>query len=200
VLTIRAAARAVITHLDDDCWHLHIPGWLEAPADITSLLCAELPWRQEQLRLYGEWINQPRQTAVAGISYSPASRYLSRNPDAPWTPRVAQLRDLVGMVVPDWQPTGMIANLYRDGNDSISWHADDESALGTNPIVASLSFGNARPFRFRRAGGGPMTHEVTLEHGDLLVMAGATQSRFQHSIPKSRVINSPRLSLTFRKY
>lgn len=200
MITIRAAAHTLVNHLDDECWYLHTPGWLEAPADITRLLFAELLWRQERLRLYGRPVSQPRLNAVAGISYSPASGYRKRNADAPWTPLVTEFRDLIGTVVPDWQPTGMIANYYRDGDDGISWHADDEPALGRDPIVASVTFGATRPFRFRGAGGGPTTHEVTLEHGDLFVMAGATQSHFQHSIPKSRLISAPRLSLTFRQY
>jgi alkylated DNA repair dioxygenase AlkB len=40
----------------------------------------------------------------------------------------------------------VLANLYRDGNDTMGWHSDDEPELGAQPIIASLSLGATRKF------------------------------------------------------
>ena len=44
----------------------------------------------------------------------------------------------------------MLANLYRDGHDSVDWHSDNEPALGPNPTIASVSFGDIRNFELRK--------------------------------------------------
>jgi alkylated DNA repair dioxygenase AlkB len=138
-------------------------------------------------------------TAVCGLSMDPASRYLRPAPERPWTPAAAAVRDLVAAELPGWGPTGLIGNGYRTGDDSISWHGDDEPALGTDPVVVSVSLGAPRAFRLRPRGGGPST-VVELGHGDLLVMGGRTQTEFVHAITKTERVVGPRVSLTFRRY
>ena len=44
----------------------------------------------------------------------------------------------------------VLANLYRDGKDSVAWHADDEAQLGKDPVIASVSFGDLRNFEMRQ--------------------------------------------------
>jgi alkylated DNA repair dioxygenase AlkB len=187
-------------HLSQRSWVRHEPGWAASADRLYESLVGELAWRRESLQLYGREVLQPRLTAVCGRSMSPASRYRAPNPAAPWTATAEVVLDAVADDVPGWVPNGLIANLYRDGQDSIAWHADDEPALGPNPVVVSVSLGATRTCRFRRRGGGPTVAALDLADGDLVVMGGHTQAEFEHAINKTRRVDGPRLSLTFRRY
>ena len=91
-----------------------------------------------------------------------------------------------------------LANLYRDGNDAIGWHADDERELGASPCIASLSFGSPRRFCLRERGSERRRIDVMLESGSLLLMWGRSQRDWQHSVPRTRTAVGPRINLTFR--
>jgi alkylated DNA repair dioxygenase AlkB len=72
-------------------------------------------------------------------------------------------------------------------------------ALGKDTVIGSLSLGTERKFSFRhkrKSGGYPIS--IQLENGSLLVMKGATQTFWQHSVPKTAKITTPRINLTFR--
>jgi alkylated DNA repair dioxygenase AlkB len=88
--------------------------------------------------------------------------------------------------------------LYRNGQDSNGWHADDEKELGEFPKIASVSFGASRKFKMRRKDNHKEKFEIVLNHGSLLLMLGKTQAYWQHQIPKTRKIISERINLTFR--
>jgi alkylated DNA repair dioxygenase AlkB len=92
-----------------------------------------------------------------------------------------------------------LANLYRDGNDSVSWHADDETELGPNPTIASLSFGAPRIFKLKHRASGA-TFDYELLPGSLLVMYGRCQDDWVHAIPKRARVAGPRINLTFRRF
>ncbi|MDX1315296.1 MAG: alpha-ketoglutarate-dependent dioxygenase AlkB, partial [Eudoraea sp.] len=91
-----------------------------------------------------------------------------------------------------------LLNLYRDGRDSNGWHADDEKELGINPVIASLSLGEARSFHFKHKTNKDLRHRMTLEHGSLLLMQGTTQHHWLHQIPKTKRPIGERINLTFR--
>ena len=93
---------------------------------------------------------------------------------------------------------GVLLNYYRDGQDSMGWHSDDEPELRRDPLVASLSLGGSRRFDLRRKGQTRIAHSLELTHGSLLVMRGATQHHWQHQVAKTRRSCMPRLNLTFR--
>lgn len=178
----------------------HLPGWVDgATADRwLAALLAETPWEQPQVRLYGRLYPVPRQVAWYGDA---GARYrysgLSHRP-LPWTPLLAEIRAAVEAFV--GQPlNGVLLNHYRDGRDSMGWHSDDEAELGRNPLIASLSLGGTRRFDLRRVGQSRIAHSLLLEHGSLLVMAGATQHHWQHQVAKTRRPCAPRLNLTFRQ-
>ncbi len=164
--------------------------WFEQMLDQT-------PWQQPNVRLYGREHPVPRRVAWygdPGVSY----RYsgLTHQPLA-WTPLLAQIRrQLVAVVGQDLN--GVLLNLYRDGQDSMGWHSDDEAELGPEPLIASLSLGGSRRFDLRRKGQTRIEHSLTLEHGSLLVMRGPTQHHWQHQLAKTRRPCAPRLNLTFR--
>jgi len=89
----------------------------------------------------------------------------------------------------------VLCNLYRDGNDSVGLHADNEPEMG--PVIASVSLGSERLFRLRGKGG-TVVYSQPLSHGSLLIMAGRTQKDFKHQVPKEPGVTQPRINLTFR--
>ena len=92
----------------------------------------------------------------------------------------------------------VLLNYYRDGKDSNGWHADNEKELGTNPIIASLSFGAERMFQLKHNAIPNQKINIPLAHGSLLVMKGTTQHFWKHQIPKTTKPIGSRINLTFR--
>ena len=96
----------------------------------------------------------------------------------------------------------VLLNLYRDGNDSVDWHADDERELGPEPIIASVSLGETRTFDFRSKYDSKHKRSFELFSGDVVIMSGATQRHWEHRVPKTaeriRFSTGPRINLTFR--
>ena len=92
----------------------------------------------------------------------------------------------------------MLANLYRDGADSMDWHSDDEASLGPAPVIASVNLGAPRRFQLRRKDDKKTKIEISLGGGDVLVMGGRCQLQWQHRVPKTQAIVAPRVNLTFR--
>lgn len=178
----------------------YLPRWVET--DVADLWLRELsqqtPWSQPQIKLYGRSIAVPRLVAWYG-DVEASYRYsgLLHEP-LPWTQLLTEIRERVQQQVAQML-NGVLLNLYRDGDDAMGWHSDDEPELGQQPLVASLNLGAARRFDFRRKGGSRIEHSIVLEHGSLLVMSGPTQHHWQHQIARSRKVSEPRLNLTFRQ-
>lgn len=160
--------------------------------------CVEnLPWEQSRVRVYGQEHPIPRLEAWLGevgvrYGYSGQTRVMNGWP-AHWQPLI----DAVGRQASS-DFNFALANWYRNGADRMGWHADNEAELGSNPTVATLSFGDARDFRLRRNDNHRETLTVTLNPGDLVVMSGAMQHHWQHSLP-ARAKAGDRISLTFRR-
>ncbi len=175
----------------------HSPGWLD-PSEADALLATlttSIPWEQKTILMYGREVATPRLTCWIGDSTYTYSG--TKNVAHPWLPELEELRARLETATAA-RYNSCLANLYRDGRDSVSWHSDDEAELGLTPTIASLSLGSTRAFQLRDEA----THEVAtipLGHGDLVVMRGESQSRFRHSIPK-RAHAGVRLNLTFRHY
>ncbi|WP_338039759.1 alpha-ketoglutarate-dependent dioxygenase AlkB [Luteibacter yeojuensis] len=175
------------------------PHWLErGEADrLLADLRDGLPWEVHRIRMFGRLVDSPRLSAWIGDEDA-AYRYSgTRFVPHPWTTVLLALRDRVadacGVAF-----NSVLANLYRDGTDRMGWHSDDEAELGPEPLIASLSLGAERTFRFRaKAGGEPVA--VELGHGSLLRMAGATQRLYKHELPARKRVSGPRINLTFRR-
>jgi alkylated DNA repair dioxygenase AlkB len=117
---------------------------------------------------------------------------------SPWTPLLEEMRDKI-QVFTRIEFTHVLCNYYRDGNDSMGWHRDNESVLGKNPSIASLTFGAPRVFQVRHYETKKHKLDIPLTHGSLLIMMGESQHYWEHQLPKTKKINSPRINLTFRK-
>lgn len=162
-------------------------------------LTAEVAWQNEEVVLFGRRHPVPRLICWQG---DPGAIYTYsgvRHEPAPWSPTVVEIRQRLMRVLPRAEFNSVLLNLYRDGNDSMGWHADDEHELGDEPTIASLSLGAERDFQMRRrVGDGWERHDLLLPHGSLLVMAGQTQRHWQHRLPKRKAVDRPRINLTFR--
>jgi alkylated DNA repair dioxygenase AlkB len=174
------------------------PGWI-APPDADRLLAAlrqELPWEQREIVLYGKRIMQPRLIAWGGErAYRYSGQTLEPRPLHPALAAVmeaAQVRTHVPF-------NHVLVNRYRDGLDSMGFHADDERELGENPLVATVSLGATRRFVLRpRRGQDREPLSYPLEHGSLLIMGGTCQRQYHHGIPRQPSVQEERVSLTFR--
>jgi len=91
-----------------------------------------------------------------------------------------------------------LLNYYRDGNDSVAWHSDNEDELGKHPVVASVTFGQVRSFDIRNKKDHSQKYSVKLEDGSYLLMKGDLQENWEHRIPKSTKPMKERVNLTFR--
>ncbi|MGH8922316.1 MAG: alpha-ketoglutarate-dependent dioxygenase AlkB family protein [Actinomycetes bacterium] len=162
--------------------------------ELLAALRADLDWSQEDAHLFGRDVRLPRLTAWYGdVGY----RYSGvTHPPAAWPASLDALRRRVAEMVP--MPNSALANLYRDGRDSVSWHADDEPEFGERPVIASVSLGATRRFALRHRRTGERV-SVELPHGSLLVMAGDCQHRWHHAIPKTARPVGARINVTFRR-
>ena len=173
--------------LDGRTWVDHAPGWLTGSDQLFDDLTCDLPLRQRTgIRMYDRIVDEPRLSAwwsVAGGEPEPMP--ILREIRLLLADRYDEAFDSIGF------------NLYRDGNDSVAWHGDRHRHVVTNPIVAILSVGAARPLKLRPRGGGASL-SWPLGHGDLFVMGGACQHEWEHTVPKVRATCGARLSITFR--
>jgi len=157
-----------------------------------------VPWQKDKIKVFGKWYDQPRLTALYanhGKAYSYSG--ITMHPHS-FTEELLKLKSAVEDKA-QTQFTSCLLNYYRDGKDSNGWHADNEKELGTNPIIASLSFGAERFFHLRHQKNKTLKHKILLEHGSLLLMKGKTQHFWHHQIPKTAKTIGGRINLTFRK-
>jgi alkylated DNA repair dioxygenase AlkB len=155
----------------------------------------EIEWTQESIRVPGKMVPLPRLTAWYGDEGT-VYRWsgITQHP-LPWTSLLKKIKQAVEDAA---QTTfnSVLLNQYRDGQDSVSWHSDDEPELG--PVIASVSFGAVRQFQFKRIDDPKQRLSIDLPDGSLLIMQGTTQQFWRHRIPKTTVPQTTRSNLTFR--
>ncbi|MCM4159758.1 alpha-ketoglutarate-dependent dioxygenase AlkB [Antarcticibacterium flavum] len=169
---------------------------LEANAYFTQLM-EELKWEQHYIKLFGKTHAQPRLTALyAENDSSYTYSGLTLQPHK-FHPLLKNLTEKLKEITPS-PFTHCLANLYRDGNDSMGLHSDDEKELGQNPVIASISLGATRKFRLKHKEFKDQKQDLLLEHGSLLLMQGTTQHYWKHELPRTKKEVGPRINLTFR--
>ena len=164
---------------------------------IYAELTNEIPWQQDEITVYGKKYPQPRLTALFGNEGNPYSYSNIKMQPHPWNLLLQKIKSKVESVS-DTNFTTVLLNYYRDGKDSNGWHADNEKELGTNPVIASVSFGAERTFQLKHNSDKDQKKSIVLEHGSLLLMKGTTQHFWKHQIPKTAKPVGPRINLTFR--
>ena len=165
------------------------------------LLLGEVPWEQHRIRMYGRILDVPRLTAWYGdhgtdYQYSGIPMRV-----LPWTDLLREIRVRVETACGGHTFNSVLLNQYRNGLDSVSWHADDEPELGDRPFIASLSLGQARDFHLKPKFDKDLERLTwRLPHGSLLLMGEGTQERYLHAVPKRRSAADQgiRINLTFR--
>ena len=166
-------------------------------ARLLATLLAEIPWQQDQIRIAGKTLPVPRLQCWmgdAGADYGYSGIQLTSRP---WHERVQALRKSVERLC-NHSFNSVLLNLYRNGQDSVAWHADDEPELGQNPVIASLSLGAERPFSLKHRHNGER-YRLILPSGSLLLMDSCTQHYWLHQLPKVKNLTQARINLTFRQ-
>jgi alkylated DNA repair dioxygenase AlkB len=168
--------------LDERSWLDVVPGWVPDHGDLFGWLLAEAPWQQRTRKMWDNDVLEPR--LVAGIPQ-------------PFPDRIADL------VAPLNERYGVhfdscLINLYRDGSDAVAWHADTVRKVLRNPLVATISLGARRGFHVRPAAGGAVVRRYAPGEGDLIVMGGAMQHDWHHTVPRQKSASGARMSVTLR--
>jgi alkylated DNA repair dioxygenase AlkB len=162
-----------------------------------KILKKTVNWQQDDITLFGKTYKQPRLTSLYANNSQPYSYSNITMQPTIFTSELQQIKSDIEQEV-EHQFTSVLLNLYRNGNDSNGWHADNEKALGKNPVIASLSFGETRPFHFKHRHIKDERHKINLNHGSLLLMRGEMQHYWLHQIAKTKKTIGERINLTFR--
>ncbi|MBB1274728.1 alpha-ketoglutarate-dependent dioxygenase AlkB [Psychromonas sp. SR45-3] len=169
----------------------------EASALFDELLNAAI-WRQESITVYEQRHLQPRLTAWYGdYGVSADGGYQKLYQTVEFTARLLSLKSQIEAVT-SYRFNCVLANLYRDGQDSVGYHADNEKILGENPVIASYSLGATRRFLLKHNQDKLQKVACELQHNSLLLMHGELQHHWQHCITKTQRNVAPRINLTFR--
>ncbi len=189
-------------HMQDaEVYYLRHLTLAEAPHIVMAHLIDEVPWRAENIVVWGRTYPQPPLIAWygdTGKNYTYSGINLS---PLPWTQALLDIKSRVEAVArTDFN--SVLLNYYRDHRDSMGLHSDDEPELGERPILASLSLGEERTFilkhkRKRKKASKPI--RLKLASGSLLLMKGDTQRYWKHGIDKETRPCGRRVNLTFRR-
>jgi alkylated DNA repair dioxygenase AlkB len=154
-------------------------------------------WQQDDIKVFGKIYAQPRLTALFGNNGKPYSYSNITMQPYDFTSELLEIKEQIeGKTNVIF--TTCLLNLYRDGNDSNGWHADNEKELGINPVIASITLGQERFFHLKHRTQKELKHKLLLEHGSLLLMEGETQHQWLHQIAKTKKPIGERINLTFR--
>ena len=157
----------------------------------------EIPWESREIRLFGKTYEQPRLISWHGDEHCTYCYSGETYAPKPWTTSLLEIRFELNRLLSE-NMNSVLCNLYRNGQDSMGFHSDNEPELGKNPTIVSLSLGEGRRFLLKHRRNEQKV-ECLLSTGDILVMKGNTQEEWKHGVPKSKKELGPRINLTFRK-
>jgi alkylated DNA repair dioxygenase AlkB len=183
---------------DGEVWFMPNFMPLDKTDEYYKALLNTINWKQEHIKMYGKTSPVPRKTAWygdEGFSYKYSG--INCNPD-PWTKELLNIKKVIEHFVPNHKFNSVLLNLYMNGDDKVSWHADDESELDKNPTIASVSLGATRRFDLRHNEDSSEKFQIELTSGSLILMTGTLQHHWQHQIPVQKKVKDPRINLTFR--
>lgn len=171
----------------------YVPGFLDSGAsrELFEELHQTTTWRADSRMMYGRRVLVPRETAARG-----------ENCAQPWSPALVRVRGRLEALLRTAFDYVFI-NRYRNGNDSVAWHNDDDAEADPRRVIASLSLGATRTFELRPLRSSGLNHRkiaVALADGDLVVMQGDTQLNYEHRVPKEPRVAGERINLTFRQH
>lgn len=175
----------------------YFPGAIssERSEDYFNQLFAEIKWRQEPVKIFGKEVMQPRLTSWYGdkpYTYSGITMQPNR-----WVHPLPEIKSIIEKISGS-ESSSALLNLYRDGNDGMGWHRDNEKSLGAMPVIASVSLGAARTFKVRDYKTKKPVISLELQPGSVVVMKGEMQQVWEHSVPKTAKVCGARINITFR--
>jgi alkylated DNA repair dioxygenase AlkB len=180
---IDAGARFERVALDEHSWVDVAREWMLGADSLLDALVERVAWKQGSRWMYERVVADPRLS-----HWFPAD-------ETPPHPALATAK--AALEARYRVPFGSVGcNYYRDGNDSVAWHSDRELRELDDTRVAILTLGSRRPFLIRPKGGG-RSRDFKPGSGDLLVMGGECQMRWEHNVPKVRHAG-PRISCSWR--
>ena len=170
---------------------------LEEKKDLWFKSCLhDLNWETGFITIFGKTHQIPRLQAWYAdneVEYTYSGKKLQRHN---WNNLLLEIKEKIENIT-SFKFNSVLANLYRDGNDSMVLHSDDEKELGNKPVIASLSLGETREIYFKHKNK-KLNLIIPQASGQLLVMHGKTQEYWKHEIKKTKKIKKPRINLTFR--
>jgi len=160
-------------------------------------LHSDIPWQKYQIKVFGKTYDQPRLTSFHSIGnkkYNYSQIGIKNNF------MTEDLKSLLNQIhsKTDFRFNSVLLNLYRDGMDSNGWHSDNESELGNDPKIASVTLGEERFFHLKHRKIKNLKYKILLRHGSLLLMGEKSQTEWLHQIPKTKKKIKPRINLTYR--
>ena len=189
--------KEVITGYEDLEIDLYQDKRLEEKKDLWFESCLhDLDWETGFITIFGKTHQIPRLQAWYAdneIEYTYSGKKLQRNN---WNKLLLEIKEKIENIT-SFKFNSVLANLYRDGNDSMGLHSDDEKELGKKPVIASLSLGETREIYFKHKNK-KLNLIIPQASGQLIVMHGKTQEYWKHEIKKTKKIKKPRINLTFR--
>lgn len=169
-------------------------GYFDQYLDLINKLTL-INYDQNKIMMYGNEYNVPRLEAWFGdSSYTYTGLKLKPRKFPKW---LVHLKHDVEQLC-NSEFNSVLVNKYRNGDDYVSWHQDNEVELGTDPIIASLSFGESRVFHLRSIEDNNLKKKIQLDNGDLFLMGRGIQKNWQHQLPKDMNSKNTRFNLTFR--
>ena len=171
--------------------------WTEQEANhYLNKLLETIEWRNDELMMFGKRIITKRKVGWYGekpfnYTYSKTTKQA-----LPWTEELLKLKARIEKESGETFNSCLL-NLYHSGDEGMGWHTDAEPELKKNGAIASVSFGAQRKFVFKHKERKDKV-DLFLEHGSLLIMKDATQAFWQHTLPKTKKVTTPRVNLTFR--
>jgi len=164
--------------------------------DYFNSLLSKIAWMNDEVIIFGKRIVTKRKMAWYGDK-SFAYTYSNTTKKAlPWIDELLALKEIIEEKTNE-PFNSCLLNLYHNGDEGMAWHSDDEPDLKKNAAIASISFGAERKFSFKHKQS-KETVSLVLQHGSLLIMKGLTQTHWVHSLPKTKMVSTPRINLTFR--
>eukprot|EP01114_Cavostelium_apophysatum_P024779 TRINITY_DN9830_c0_g1_i2.p1 TRINITY_DN9830_c0_g1~~TRINITY_DN9830_c0_g1_i2.p1 ORF type:complete len:217 (-),score=41.03 TRINITY_DN9830_c0_g1_i2:120-770(-) len=153
-------------------------------------------WEQGEIPMYGKKFLTPRKQSWMADADLPGTSLYQKQEKIVWTPEVSEVKKRLESLL-GRRFNYVLFNLYRDGKDYISWHADKEAIPEDKNIVASVSLGATRRFLLKH-NISKETLEYSLTNGSLITMEGEIQQYWKHTVPKEAKVTTPRINLTFR--
>lgn len=153
----------------------------------------KIKWRESEMEIFDKKVTIPRM-----IAWYSEKENIETSQNNKWPEELHTIRSKVEKET-ELNFNAVLLNLYRNGKDGVGWHSDKEHNIGKNPLIASVTFGETRLFRLRHKYRKDLQIEIPLHHGSFLLMAGTTNSFWQHQVPKTARNVLPRINLTFRR-